>query len=146
MITAPETLVNAFIGKPAEPTEDEVAAALGPVKAHWDDLLARLASECGITEREWNSYSPKKAGWALRLKVKKRNIVYLGPSDHAFRVSFILGDRAVEAVRQSKLPKKIVKLVEDGKRYPEGTGVLMAVTSAADLPAIVKLAAIKMQH
>jgi len=145
MITAPETLVNAFIGKTEEPAEDELASALGPAKVLWDELLARLSAECGLSVREWNSYSPK-AGWALRLKVKKRNIVYLGPCQQAFRVSFILGDRAIEAARQSKLPKNILKLVEEGKRYPEGTGVLMAVTSASDIPAIVKLAAIKMQH
>jgi hypothetical protein len=138
-------LPNAFIGKAEEPTEDELAAALGAAKEIWDLLLARLAAECGIVVREWNSYSPK-AGWALRLKVKKRNILYLAPCCGGLRVAFILGDRAVEAARQSTLPRKVVKIVAEGKRYPEGTAVRMDVTRAQDIAAIVKLASIKLEH
>jgi hypothetical protein len=138
-------LPNAFIGKAEQPTEDELAEALGPAKEIWDLLLARLADECGIEVREWNSYSPK-AGWALRLKVKKRNILYLAPCRGGLRIAFILGDKAVTAARQSTLPRKVIKLVEEGKRYPEGTAVRMDVTRAQDIAAIVKLASIKLQH
>jgi hypothetical protein len=138
-------LPNAFIGKLEQPTVGELAAALGPARVHWDQLLARLAAELNLVVEEWNSYSPK-AGWALRLKMKKRNIVYLGPGRGGFNVSFILGDKAVEAARHSTLPKRIVKLVEEGKRYPEGTAVRLEVSSAKDIAAIVKLAAIKLQY
>ena len=135
---------NAFIDKPKAPTTDELAAALGPVKAAWDLLLARLAAECGIVE-EWHSYS-RKSGWALRLKVKQRNILYLAPCCGAFRVAFILGDKAVEATRYSTLPRKVSKLVKEGTRYPEGTAVRMEVASARDIPSILKLTSIKLQH
>jgi len=138
-------LPNAFIGALEEPTADELSAALGPASALWDQLKARLAAECNIVDEEWNSSSPK-SGWALRLKVKKRNILYLAPCRGAFRVAFVLGDRAVEAARHSTLPRKTVRLVEEGKRYPEGTAVRMEVTSAKDIAAIVKLASIKLQY
>jgi hypothetical protein len=138
-------LPNAFIGKLEPPTADELTAALGPARVYWDQLLARLAAELNLVVEEWNSYSPKY-GWSLRLKVKKRNIVYLGPSRGGFNVAFILGDRAVEAARQSTLPRRIVKLVEEGTRYPEGTGVRLEVSGAKDIPAIVKLAAIKLRY
>ena len=82
----------------------------------------------------------------MRLKVKKRNILYLAPCHGAFRVAFVLGDKAVEAARHSALPRKVVKMVEEGQRYPEGTAVRMDVTGARDVAAIVKLAAIKLQH
>ncbi len=123
MTTAVETpiLPNAFIGKLEQPTADELTAALGPAREHWDQLLARLAAELNLVE-EWNSYSPK-SGWALRLKVKKRNIVYLAPCCGAFRVTFVLGDGAVEAARRSTLPRRIVRIIEEGTRYPEGTAV-----------------------
>ena len=138
-------LPNAFIGKTKEPTEDEVANELGSAAIFWNDLLAKLAADCKIVTQEWNSYSPK-AGWSLRLKVKKRNILYLAPCHGAFRVAFVLGDKAVEAVRHSTLPRKLIKMIEEGKRYPEGTAVRMDVTGAKDLPAIVKLAAIKLEY
>lgn len=136
---------NAFTGKLEQPTADELTAALGPAKAFWDQLLARLAAECNLGAGEWNS-SSAKYGWALRLKVKTRNIVYLAPCRDSFRVAFILGDRAVEATRNSTLPRRIVKLVEEGKRYPEGTAIRLEVTGARDIAAIVKLAAIKLQY
>ena len=138
-------LANAFIGKTNEPTEGELTAELGSAMALWNDLIARLAAECHIVTQEWNSYS-RKAGWSLRLKVKKRNILYLAPCHGAFRVAFVLGDKAVEAARHSTLPRKVVKMVEEGKRYPEGTAVRMDVTRTQDVAAIVKLAAIKLQH
>src|ERR1035438_9214792 len=136
---------TAFIGKSEEPANDELTAELGSARGLWDQLVARLASESNIVVQEWNSYSPK-AGWSLRLKVKKRNILYLAPCHGAFRVAFVLGDKAVEAVRHSTLPRKLIKMIEEGKRYPEGTAVRMDVTGAKDLPAIVKLAAIKLEY
>jgi hypothetical protein len=138
-------LPNAFIGSLAAPSAEELAAVLGAAKPHWERLLARLASECNLTEGEWHSYSPK-AGWALRLKAKKRNIVYLAPCRSAFRVMFILGDRAVRAARQSTLPRAVVQLVEKGKRYPEGTAVRFEMTGGNHIPAIVKLAGIKLRY
>ena len=138
-------LPNAFIGKPEKPSDDELTAELGPARVLWDQLIARLAAESNIVVQEWNSYSPK-AGWALRLKVKKRNILYLSPCRGGFRAALVLGDRAVEAARQSALPRKVAAIVETGKRYPEGTAVQLDVTGAKDIAAIVKLASIKLQY
>jgi Protein of unknown function (DUF3788) len=138
-------LPNAFIGQLAQPTADELMAALGPASVHWGQLLARLAAELNLVTGEWTSYSPKY-GWTLRLKVKKRNVVYLGPGRGGFNVAFVLGDRAVEAARRSTLPRRIVKLVEEGKRYPEGTAVRLEVAGARDIAAIVKLASIKLRY
>ncbi|MBZ5727749.1 MAG: DUF3788 domain-containing protein [Acidobacteriia bacterium] len=138
-------LANAFIGRLEEPADADLTAALGPARALWDQLIARLASECNLVEREWNSSSPK-TGWALRLKVKKRNIVYLSPCHGGFRAAFALGDRAVEAARKSTLPRKVIKIVEEGKRYAEGTAVRLEVAGAQDIAAVVKLAAIKLQY
>src|SRR5437764_8631518 len=95
---------NAFLGKREEPTNAELTAALGDARPLWDQLIARLAADCNIVDQEWNSYS-RKAGWALRLKMKKRNIIYLSPYRGGFGVSLALGDKAVEATRQSTLPR-----------------------------------------
>ena len=44
---------NAFIGRLQEPTVAELAAALGPVKAVWDQLLPGLAQNLGASVHEW---------------------------------------------------------------------------------------------
>jgi len=102
---------NAFIGQPAQPTDAEIAAALGPTAETWKQLLDWLAAQ-GASIQEWKSSSPKY-GWSLLLKLKKRTIVYLAPCDGCFRVSFVLGDRAVAAARQSDLPKPVLKLLDE---------------------------------
>jgi len=135
---------NAFIGKTSAPTVDEVVAALGPTSEVWKQLIDWMAEQ-GATVQEWNSYSAK-SGWAMRLKVKKRNIVYLAPCSGCFRVAFTLVDRAVAAARQSNLSKSNLKLLDEAPKYPEGTGVRLIVKAPKDLAAIRKLALIKLAN
>lgn len=138
-------LPNAFTGKPQQPTDAELAAELGPAKALWDQLLAALADEFGVVTREWNSYS-KKAGWALRLKRGDRAIVYLSPSRGCFTASFALGAKAVEAARQSKLPQRAIKIIDEAKRYAEGTGVRIDVNGPKDIDIVEKLVKAKVEN
>jgi hypothetical protein len=136
--------VNAFIGRTVVPTPKEVAAVLGTTAELWDQLVDWLAEQ-GAAIQEWNSYSPK-AGWALRLKHKKRNIIYLAPCAGHFRVALIFGEKAVAAAHQSNLSKNTLKLLDEAPRYPEGTGLRLMVKSAKDLAAIKKLALIKLAN
>lgn len=136
---------NAFIGKTKKPTVEELAAALGAARAMWDLFIAGLAEENGVDVREWSSYSPK-AGWALRLKHKKRTIVWLAPCQGCFRVAFILGDKAMKAARECGFPKRVMKILEEAPKYPEGTGVRITVKGAKDIAALKKLAEIKLAN
>ena len=136
---------NAFEGKLEEPTAVDIAAALGASATTWNLLIDWLAEKHEITTLEWKSLSPKY-GWSLRLKLKKRTILYLAPCHGCFRAAFVLGDRAVEAVRHSSLPKAIMNIVQESPRYPEGTGVRLVVKGMKDLPAIRKLVEIKLAH
>ena len=136
---------NAFIGKTEQPTDGELSAALGPARAAWDQLLADLAREYGVNVHEWNSYSPK-AGWSLKLKQGKRTIVYLAPCQGSFRVAFILGAKALEAVRQAKPSQALRKTLDEAPRYPEGTGVRLHIKTRRDLAAVRKLAEAKLAH
>jgi len=138
-------LPNAFIDKPKKPTAAELTAALGPARALWNQLLARLADEHNLTVQEWNSYS-RKAGWSLRLKHKDRNILYLTPCEGCFFVSFALGDKAVQAARQSGLPPGVIKTINEARRYAEGTGVRIEMKKPKDVELVKQLAAIKLAH
>src|ERR1017187_3579816 len=136
---------NAFIDHAAQPTPEELSAALGPTASIWNKLVGCLADEYGLNVQEWNSYS-LKAGWSMRLKLKKRNILYMAPCRGCFRVAFVLGDKAVQAARQLKRPQSILKVIDEAPRYPEGTGVRLVVKRMSDLATIQKLAAIKLAN
>jgi hypothetical protein len=138
-------MTNAFIGHAEAPTAPELAAALGPAAALWDSLRTVLADELQLGEAEWNSYS-KKAGWALRVKMGKRNIVYLAPATGSFAANLVLGDRAIEAARNSRFPKSVVTMINMAKRYAEGTAIRIEVRNGKDIDLVKRLAAIKLAH
>jgi hypothetical protein len=137
-------LPNAFIGKSKKPTDAELAAALGDAKALWDQLVAELAAEHGL-KGEWKFYSIKM-GWSFRLKRKERNIVHFGPFRGGFQVLLIFGDKAMAAVRETRLPQRIKKILKEAPQYPEGTGVRLEIKKANDIEVLMQLAAIKLAH
>src|ERR1035438_696561 len=132
---------NAFIGRTQPPTDDELSAQLGGARALWDELLVSLA----LPMQEWHSYSPK-AGWSLKLKLGKRAIVYLAPCHGSFRVAFVLGAKAVEAARQAKLAKAVLRIINEAPRYAEGTGVRLEIRARKDLAAVKQLAEVKLAN
>ena len=138
-------LPNAFVGQITPPSDRDVAAKLGPALATWRELIDWLKKK-GIASGEWKSVSPKKYGWGLRPAQKKRTILYLGPCDGCFRVSFVLGDKAVEAARTSGLPKSLLREISEAKRYAEGTGVRLMIRKPEDLASVRKLVEIKLAH
>lgn len=136
---------NAFIGRKDKPTPKEIEGALGKSAKVWNEFVNWIVKDVGITEQEWQSVSPKY-GWALRMKRKKRTIVYLGPSLGCFSVGFVLGPRAVEAVRESDLPESVVKEINAAPHYAEGTGVRFVVSSLKDLAPLRTLVHIKLAN
>lgn len=137
-------LPNAFIGKPKPPTDEELTHALGSAKPLWRQLVADL-KKCGVDDQEWNSHS-QKAGWSLRLQQKKRNIVYLSPGRGGFMASFALGEKAMQATRESGFPSHRLKILNEAQRYAEGTAVRIEVKTSQDVAVVTKLAAIKLAN
>jgi hypothetical protein len=135
-----------FIGKTEQPSAEELAGVLGPSGKLWNEIVGWMGTELGATTQEWKGVYPKKYGWSLRLKIKARNIVYLGPSRGCFQAAFILSDRALRAAKEAHLPAVVTQAIAEAPHYPEGTGLRLVVKSAKDLPAIRKLAKIKVAN
>jgi hypothetical protein len=135
--------INAFRGKATQPGNDELAAALGSSTKFWNEFIEWMAEKEGVAGQEWKGICVKKYGWSLRLKQKSRNIVYLGPGEGCFMVSFVLSDKALKAAKESHLPKAVADALDAAPRYPEGNGLRLLVHRAADLAPIRKIAAIK---
>ena len=136
---------NAFIGKTTQPTAKQLANELGESKKLWTELVADLKKECEITGEEWDSASPKY-GWSLRLKHKKRNIVYLGPCHGCFRVAFVLGEKGMKAARSAEFPADLAKIIDEAPHYPEGNAIRFEVKSSSDIEAVKRLARIKVEN
>ena len=136
---------NAFLGRTTRPSDSDLEKALGRAKPLWDQLVAELASEHDVATGEWKSYSPK-SGWSLRLKRGKRTIVWLAPYAGFFQVLFIFGEKALTAIRQTAVPARVLRMLDEAPKYPEGTGLRFPIKAAKDIAVVKKLAAIKLQH
>ena len=136
---------NAFAGQSRHPTESDLAKVLGNSHGLWRDLVADLRRDLKLDGGEWNSYSVK-SGWSFRLQKKKRNLVHLGPRTGWFLASFILGKKAIAAAHKEKLPVRILKVLDEAKRYPEGTAVRIEVHGASDVRVVKTLAKLKFEN
>lgn len=135
-------VLNAFIGKSSRPSENELSAALGSSAPAWSEFIHWMEAH-GASSEEWKM-DGTKYGWSLRLRRKDQNIVYLGPCKGCFRVSFVLGARAMEAVREKPFPAAVAQMIAESPRYPEGTGIRLIVRQSRDLASVRTLALLKL--
>jgi hypothetical protein len=135
-------MINAFAGRKAAPSVAELKTVLKDSFGLWHELIEDLKSDLDLDGQEWNK-SSTKSGWALRLQLKKRNIVYLSPGNGIFLASFALGGMAMEEVQRSNLPADVMNNIANAKRYAEGTAVRIEVRNKEDAGLVRQLAKIK---
>ena len=90
--------LSAFGDKSCEPQSAELRAVLGRSADRWDELIAQLETAFSPLALDWN-FGGAKWGWILRLKQKKRTVLYLTPCKRYFIAGFALGQKAVDAAR-----------------------------------------------
>ncbi len=131
-----------FEDKAKIPDEKTLAQGLGASKRLWDDLVRDITAQYGPVTEAWGFYK----SWSLRLRQKKRTILYLLPRDGHFQCAFVYGGKAAEAARLAKLPKAVMKAIAEAPVYVESRGFRLEVRSERDLSVMNKLAAIKMAN
>jgi Protein of unknown function (DUF3788) len=120
MKTAPALSPDAaFPDEKRLPAESDLRTALGRAFVPLEKILERLRAAHPDVAAEWK-YSPR-SGWHLIYSRKKRRIFYLIPVRGDFRLSLILGDKAIAALRAGPCAKQMPALLKEAKRYPEGT-------------------------
>ncbi len=133
---------SVFSDRAVEPTGRKMARTLGPRRVLWDVLIE--AVECSVADlRPSWSYYTKATGWILLLQRGKKTVCTLIPREAEFDVIFLLPERAVEAARATRLPRRVLEAIEDAKPSKLGRAFRVHVRREADLPAVRKLAAIK---
>ena len=140
-----DVALSVFDDKAKQPTEADLARALKGSFVFWNELKERLASRFSPLTFEWG-FTGKTTGWGLRLKHKERVILYMTPCAGHFLASFALGEKAVQAAHEAKLPSSLLQIIDSARKYAEGRGVRLKVTSARDVRNIQKLAVIKMSN
>lgn len=137
--------LSAFADKSHEPRATDLMRTLGRSGGRWNELIAHLETDFAPLEQAWN-FAGAKWGWSLRLKQKKRTILYLTPREKFFMAGFALGEKAVTAAHDAGLPAEILTLIDEARKYAEGRAVRLEVRTKADLDNTRKVAAIKMAN
>ncbi len=137
--------LSAFDDKSAKPDVSDLKKTLGRSAVHWDDLITHIAAKYAPVDETWN-FAGAKWGWSLRLKQKRRTILYMTPCRGHFLVGFALGEKAVTATRGSDLPRSTLKIIDEARKYAEGRAVRIEVKNRNSLAIAKKLAAVKMEH
>ena len=137
--------LSAFDDKSHEPSADQLGQVLGRSFARWQELIDHLAAEQAPLDVTW-IHSGANWGWSLRLKRKKRAIVYLTPRERHFLAGFALGEKAVAAARQAGLPEPVLEIIDGARKYAEGRAVRLEVRTKKALEAVARLAAVKMAN
>ncbi|MBU1096708.1 MAG: DUF3788 domain-containing protein [Bacteroidetes bacterium] len=71
---------------------------------------------------------------------------FLNPQENFFNVSFVFGDKAVLAIDQNDFPQTIKNELKEARKYAEGRGLTIKVTSYTDVENILKLVRIKLKN
>lgn len=134
-----------FDDKSVPPSDGALQTALGATTGLWGELIRRIALRFPPLEEVWG-YSSKSSGWGLRLKHRERTVLYMTPCKDYFLASFALGEKAVKAAQDSRLPRAVLNVIDRAPRYAEGRGVRLEIRKTRDLAAVETIAVAKMGH
>ncbi len=123
------------------PDDNDLKESLGDTYQLWQLIKEYVISKYPGGFEEWNC---SKYGWNLKIKDKKRAIVYLLPRDRFFKVAFVFGQKATDMIMQSKIANSIKSELESSKVYAEGRGIRIDVTDKMILSDIQELIDIKL--
>jgi hypothetical protein len=134
-----------FTDKATIPTEKDIEIALGNTCNIWRYLSDFTKKQYPEAIAEWN-FSSEKFGWSFRLKDKKRVLIYLLPRDQYFKVAFVFGDKATDAILESTIADSIKTEIKAAKKYAEGRGIRIDIKDQTLVSDIETLIAIKLAY
>lgn len=137
--------ISVFKEKAVVPTEEDLIPELGETFSLWQELKDYVMEVYPAGKQEWN-FPGKKYGWSFRIKDKRRAILYFLPREGYFKVAFVFGEKALAAILESQVDKKIKTDLQNARKYAEGRGVSIDVLKREDLDDIKSLVEIKMAH
>ena len=134
-----------FTNKTEIPTAAQLQEALGETYVYWQTFAEHTKKLYPEATEEW-SFTSEKFGWSFRIKDKKRVIIYLLPRDQFFKVAFVFGQKATDAIIASTIAELIKTELQAAKVYAEGRGVRIEIKDETLVNDLLKLIEIKTKH
>lgn len=136
---------SVFSNKEIVPGDRDLVIELKETFQLWNSVRDYVQKMAPDSTEEWK-YSGKKFGWSFRINDKKRVIVYLLPRESYFKVAFVFGQKATDAIMDSTIRDSIKEELQSAKVYAEGRGIRINVHDATILEDVRHLIKIKLAH
>ena len=136
---------NIFLKKENMPNHTLVEEKLGSNYKYLKKIRNYVKDIVDGPIEEWKYYG-KKNGWLLKTLSKKRNLFFINVCDNFFKITFIFSDKAVNAIKEKSISKKLINELLSTRKYAEGRGLTIPVKSVKYLPDIQKLINIKINN
>lgn len=136
---------SVFIDKNNLPDVNDLSSALEKTYPLWQIIREYVMANYPKGLEEWN-YSSDKYGWSFRIKDNKRAIIYLLPRATFFKVAFVFGQKAMDAIMQSGVSSVIKSELEAARVYAEGRGIRIDINDSKIIGDIKLLIDIKLAH
>jgi hypothetical protein len=133
-------MAGSLLDQTHEPDDDELHAALGGTKPHWDAILGHLDTLDGVI-RDWKFYGGGH-GWQLKARDRKAALLYLIPKVGTFVAALPLNDAAVRSLPDTKLPSDVIAAIQAARPAMEGRPARIEVTAAKHVKIVKTLLAI----
>ena len=130
-----------FIDSSTPPSAKDLECALGGSYKGYAALLHYVLTAAPGLVEEWHF---SKFGWNLRVRDKKRVIVYLMPGEQYYNVSFVFGRAAVEKAIASNISESVKETIMKAKVYAEGRGFRLHIVDSKCINDLTKLVEIKL--
>jgi hypothetical protein len=137
--------ISVFQDKNIIPDDKTLEKSLGKTFPWWEGIIDYVFAHYPAAIAEWN-YPGVKYGWNFRMKDKKRAIVYLLPREKFFKVAFVFGQKATDAILKSPIDDGIKNELKSAKIYAEGRGIRIDVRNKTILDDIRSLVDIKLAN
>jgi len=139
----PTLSIGIFSDKDHRPTRHEVFHSIGSKLKLWERLTQFIRDNYQIPGEL--SFGGKKYGWNLWYRKSSKTLVSLYPQREHFVAQIVLGKDQAEHALNSKLGKKVRKVIEDAPQLHDGRWLFIKVQSGRDVKDIEQLLRIKKQ-
>jgi hypothetical protein len=130
-----------FTDKNRQPTDNDLKLSLGDTYQLWQLIMEYVILKYPKGFEEWGC---SKYGWNLRIKDKKRAIIYLLPRDRFFKVALVFGQKATDIIMKSQIADSIKTELVSAKVYAEGRGIRIDIMDEIIINDIQELIDIKL--
>lgn len=136
--------LSCFDNKNLPPEDPDLMNCLGNAYEYWVTIRDAALNAAEGNTTEWN-FGGNKFGWNLRIRDRKRVVIYLTPQLNYMMVAFVYGEAATRHALSADIADEIKAEINSAKVYAEGRGFRIRVTPSR-VEDILELIRIKAAH